>query len=259
MEKNNYFNLDGKVVVICGGMGLIGLKLVEACQKYKAKVVILDIDSKNNDLEKNNVSNIDYIDFDITNTVELDSILKKIIHKYDKIDVWINCSYPRTADYGANFEDEKDESWKANIDLHLNSYCLSTKKVAEIMKNQRFGSIINFGSIYGSLAPDFSIYDDTNITPSPAVYSAIKSGIVGFTRYVAAYYGKYGVRANVVCPGGIENNQSDIFKNNYSKKTPLGRMGKPEDIVGIIILLSSDASSYITGSCLFVDGGWSAI
>jgi len=149
-------------------------------------------------------------------------------------------------------------SWRENIDMHLNGYYFSAQKIAECMKKQRLGSIINFSSIYGIVAPDFSLYEDTNMTMPPA-YSAIKGGIVNFTKYLAAYYGKFNIRVNVVSPGGIYDAQSEKFVHRYNEKTPLGRMTDKNDITGAVTYLASDAASYVTGHNLVVDGGWSVV
>ena len=139
--------------------------------------------------------------------------------------------------------------------MHLNGYFLCCQQIAKQMKKQKSGSIINFSSIYGIVAPNFSIYDGANFT-MPAAYSAIKGGIITFTRYLATYFAEYGIRANVICPGGILDNQNKNFIKNYEEKTPMKRMGKPEDIVGSVVFLASDASSYMTGVTIIVDGGW---
>ena len=118
-------------------------------------------------------------------------------------------------------------------------------------------SLINIGSIYGVLGPNFSIYKNTEMT-MPASYSLIKGALDNFTRYLATYYAAYNIRANIVCPGGIYNNQDKKFKENYEKLIPLGRMAIPEDIVGAIVFLASDSSSYITGQTFMIDGGLSA-
>ena len=120
------------------------------------------------------------------------------------------------------------------------------------------GSIINLGSIYGIQGNDFTIYEKTDIT-SPAAYSAIKGGIINFTRYLASYFGRDGIRVNSVCPGGIFDSQNKIFVKNYEHKVPLKRMGKPEDVASTVLFLASDASSYITGATIMVDGGWTIV
>ena len=126
------------------------------------------------------------------------------------------------------------------------------------MKTKRSGSIINLASIYGIVAPDFSIYKNTKMT-MPAAYSAIKGGIISFTKYLASYYGKFNIRVNCISPGGLHDKQPQTFVKKYIKKTPLRRMARSGDIVGGIIYLASDASKYVTGHNLVIDGGFSII
>lgn len=170
----------------------------------------------------------------------------------------INNAYPRTDDWGLKFEDIPPSSWRANVDLHMNGYCLCCQKAAEQMKKQGAGSIINIGSIYGIVGPDFSIYEGTSMT-MPAAYAVIKGGIIQFTRYLASYYGASGVRVNSISPGGVFDGQDSAFVEKYSAKVPLGRMAEPDDISGAVLFLASDASKYITGHNLVVDGGWSVV
>jgi NAD(P)-dependent dehydrogenase (short-subunit alcohol dehydrogenase family) len=122
---------------------------------------------------------------------------------------------------------------------------------------QRYGNIVNIASIYGMLGPDFSIYEGTTMT-MPAEYAAIKGAIISFTRYLATYLAPYNIRVNCLSPGGIFNEQPETFVKKYNKRTPMGRMGNPEDIAGGVLFLLSDLSSYITGQNLVIDGGWSA-
>jgi NAD(P)-dependent dehydrogenase (short-subunit alcohol dehydrogenase family) len=126
------------------------------------------------------------------------------------------------------------------------------------MKAQQSGAIVNIGSTYGVVSPDFTVYDGTEMT-SPAAYTAIKGGVINFTRYLAAYFGKHGIRANCVSPGGIFDNQNPVFVKNYEHKVPLHRMGKPSDIAGPVAFLLSDDAAYVTGHNLMADGGWTCI
>lgn len=142
--------------------------------------------------------------------------------------------------------------------MHLSSYSWISRKICLIMKNQKGGSLINFGSIYGEVGANFNIYKGTKMT-SAFAYSAIKGGIANLSRYLASYFGEYNVRVNTICPGGIFDNQDKTFVKNYETQTPLKRMGKPEDIAPTVLFLASDASSYITGAIIMVDGGWTAI
>ena len=126
------------------------------------------------------------------------------------------------------------------------------------MKIQKSGSIINITSIYGVVAADFTVYEGTGGT-SPAAYSAIKGGLINFTRYLASYFGKYNIRVNCVSPGGIFDKQNSVFVKNYQNKVPMKRMGNPEDIAPSVTFLLSEDSKYITGQNLIIDGGWTSI
>ena len=172
---------------------------------------------------------------------------------YGRIDGLVNLAYPRTKDWGLKFEDISLESWRTNVDMQLNSVFYICQQVLEIMKNQHSGSIVNIGSIYGVVGNDFTIYEDYGGT-SAAAYSAIKGGIINFTRYLASYYGKYNIRVNCVSPGGIldEKNQHPSFIKRYSDKSPLKRLGNPEEIAPAITFLLSDEAS-ITD---MFNGGW---
>ena len=132
------------------------------------------------------------------------------------------------------------------------------RDVAELMKvNGVKGNIITVGSIYGMVGPDFGVYSGTEMT-MPAAYSAIKGGIINYSRYLATYYGDAGIRVNCICPGGVYNNQDSEFVRKYSERTPLGRMAKPEEIASSVLFLASDASSYVHGETFLVDGGWTS-
>ncbi len=244
------FSIKDKVIVVTGGNGLLGKEMVSTFREYGAITISVDLnfDKKGQD---------DYV-MDITNEDSVKSVVNSIVEKYSKIDGWVNNAYPRTSDWGNKFENILFDSWRKNVDMHLNGYFLCCQVVLEIMKKNRNGSLINMSSIYGHLAPDFTIYDGTNMT-MPAAYSAIKGGLTNLTRYLASYYGKFQIRVNTVSPGGIFDNQPEEFVNNYNKKVPMKRMGNPKDIVSAVYFLLSNESAYITGQNLSVDGGWSAI
>jgi NAD(P)-dependent dehydrogenase (short-subunit alcohol dehydrogenase family) len=182
--------------------------------------------------------------------------LKKALDMYGSVDVLINNAYPYNKHYGRVYEDIEFKDWRENVDMHLNGYFNVTHKVSKVMMEQRKGNIINIASIYGVLGPHFSIYRNLGIT-MPSEYSAIKGGIINFTRYLATYLASYTIRVNSISPGGIYDKQSPSFVKRYCKEVPLGRMASPLDIVGGVIYLASDASSYVTGQNLMIDGGWS--
>jgi len=243
-------SLAGKVVVITGGNGLLGKEIVDYLKKSEVRVFNLDI---NHSLEDSY-----NIKTDVTDESSVRKAIDAIVEKYQNIDGWINNAYPRTADWGVNVEEVKMESWRKNVDLQLNAYFMCCKCVLEKMKKQQFGSIVNMSSIYGIVAPDFQVYKNTQMT-MPVAYSAIKAGIINFTKYLAAYYGPFNVRVNSVSPGGIFDGQPKQFVEQYEEKVPLRRMGKPGDIAPAVAFLISDDSSYVTGHNLVVDGGWTAI
>jgi len=244
-------NLKDKIIIVTGGNGLLGNEIILQLKKQGALVINLEINIKTND-------ELTEVECDITNTKSIINSIDLILKKYSKIDGLVNNAYPRTSDWGNKFEDVKIESWKSNVDMQMNSIFYLSQRVLEIMQIQKFGSILNMASIYGVVGPDFSVYENTEMT-MPAAYAAIKGGVINFTRYLASYYGKYNIRVNCISPGGIYNNQSEIFVKNYERKVPMNRMGKTSDIAPAVCFMLSDESSYITGQNLVIDGGWTSI
>ena len=243
--------LKDKIVIITGGNGLLGSVIVEQIKREGAFCINFEINHKTNE----DLSNVEC---DITNEDSMNHALTLVIDKYKRIDGLVNNAYPRSKDWGNKFEDIKLDSWKQNIDWQLNSYFYMSQQVAIQMAKQKSGSIINMASMYGVVAPDFTVYDGTNMT-MPAGYSAIKGGLINLTRYMASYFGPKQLRVNTVSPGGIFDNQNITFVQNYEKKVPMRRMGTPDDIAPSVVFLLCDESKYITGQNLIIDGGWTAI
>ena len=252
----NLFSCKDKVALVTGGLGLIGREIVRGLNDFGASVCVADINEQPIKGLKNRAA-VNFQPLDITSEDSIRQTLEAVIKQFKKIDILVNCAYPRTSDWGARFENVSFDSWKVNVNSHLGGYFLCCQKVAEHMKRQGNGSIINFASIYGIVAPYFSIYEGSTMT-MPVAYSAIKGGIIALSKYMATYYAKDNIRVNCISPGGIFDKQTDSFVEKYAAKTPLGRMGTPEDMVGALLYLASDASSYVTGHNLIVDGGWTA-
>jgi NAD(P)-dependent dehydrogenase (short-subunit alcohol dehydrogenase family) len=252
----NLFSCKNKVALVTGGFGLIGKEIVRGLSDFGATVCVADI-NEHQMKGFENLAAVNFKQFDITSEESIRQILEAVISRFKKIDILVNCAYPRTSDWGARCEDVTFDSWKMNLNSHLGGYFLCCQKVAEQMKRQGGGSIINFVSIYGVVAPDFSIYEGSTMT-MPVAYSAIKGGIIALSKYLATYYAKDNIRVNCISPGGVFDKQPESFVARYNAKTPLGRMGTPEDMVGAVLYLATDASSYVTGHNLIVDGGWTA-
>jgi NAD(P)-dependent dehydrogenase (short-subunit alcohol dehydrogenase family) len=243
--------LNHKIIIVTGGNGLLGKSIIERLKSEGAICINFDINHTTS-------SDLTSVECDITEPKSVDFALKLVISKYSIIDGLVNNAYPRTKDWGNKFENIEYESWKQNVDWQLNSCFYLTQQIALHMSENARGSIVNMASIYGIVGPDFSIYEGTSMT-MPAAYSAIKGGLINFTRYVASYYGSKQIRVNAISPGGIFDNQNEEFVTNYTAKVPLKRLGNADDISPSVAFLLSDDSKYITGQNLIVDGGWTSI
>ncbi|MEW6506438.1 MAG: SDR family oxidoreductase [Bacteroidota bacterium] len=261
------FDLSNKTAIVTGALGLIGKEHCKALSEAGANVIVGDID-KNlcGDFAKTLVTSSIGISIDVTSPDSLKKCRDKAISTFGHIDILVNNAAindmfenPKAASEQSKFENYPLELWQKSVDVNLTGVFLCSQIFGSQMAKQKFGSIINIASTYGIAAPDQSLYkkeDGSQSFYKPPAYSATKGAVLMFTRYLAAYWGKDGVRVNSLTPGGVENSQDQFFIQKYSAKTPLGRMAKPDDYKGALIFLASDASAYMTGANLVVDGGW---
>ncbi|HYF03838.1 MAG TPA: SDR family oxidoreductase [Patescibacteria group bacterium] len=269
MSVQEIFSLDGKVAVVTGALGLIGKEHCRALSNAGASVVVADRDeAKCNEFARTLQGQTLAKGVDITNEDSVRELRDAVLKEFFKIDVLVNnaaindmVENPNADPEVSKFENYPLELWKKVLDVNVTGMYLCSQILGTEMARQKSGSIINIASTYGIVAPDQSIYRRPDgsqpFFKSPA-YPTTKGAVINFTRFLAAYWGSAGVRVNTLSPGGVENGQDEYFIQNYSKKTPLGRMAKPTDYKGAIVFLASDASSYMTGANLVVDGGWTA-
>ena len=261
------FSLENKTTIVTGALGLIGKEHCKALSEAGANIVVADIDEvKCSEFAKTLSTESLGASLDVTKPESVKNLRDKILNKFGHIDVLVNNAAindmfenPKAASEQSKFENYPLELWQKSVDVNLTGVFLCSQILGSEMAKQKSGSIINIASTYGITAPDQSLYikrDGTQSFFKPPAYSATKGAVIMFTKYLAAYWGKDGVRVNTLTPGGVENNQDEFFIEKYSAKTPLGRMANPSDYKGALIFLASSASNYMTGANLVVDGGW---
>ncbi len=266
----NAFGLEGKVAVVTGATGLLGKEHCIALSSAGASVIVADLDAKKCEAFAHELCNGAMgIGMDVTKRASLDAGLVAVMERYHAVDVLVNNAAvndmfesPTVAGEQSKFENYPEEMWRRMFDVNVTGMFLCSQTFGGQMAQQGRGSIINLASTYGIVAPDQSLYrrpDGTQMFYKSAAYPATKGAVIAFTRFLAAYWGKKGVRVNALSPGGVENAQDSVFVENYASRTPLGRMASPHDYRGALVFLASEASSYMTGANLVVDGGWTAV
>ena len=270
----NEFSLENKVSLITGANGLIGREISDAFASSSSNLIILDnteslgFDNFAEKLDTKYSIKVKSFHANISNENEINNAIEEAITYFGKIDVLVNLAaidakfdenineLPKTA-----FEDFPIDLWEKSLEVNVTGTFLITQRVAKQMLKQKNGNIINVASTYSLVAPNQNLYKFSEKDEQlfkPIDYVATKSMIPNFTRYLATFYGKKGIRANTIVPHGVVTNGKVEFIENFSKFSPLGRLCKKEELRGPFVFLASDSSSYITGSTLVVDGGWTA-
>lgn len=259
------FNVKDKVIVITGALGLLGSAYTAGFTQEGARVVVVDLDGdlcrqKAGEIAGKSGTEPLGIGCDITDRAAVSEMVAQVISRFGKIDVLINNAAHKSEHMFAPFEDFPIADWEEVMKVNVTGMFLCSQAVAGEMKKRQSGSIINISSIYGVVAPDQRIYPEAGDGKvkfnTPLVYSTSKGAVISLTRYLAAYLAGDGIRVNTVTPGGVYQGQDETFVARYRERCPMARMATPEEIFHAVYFLASDASSYITGHNLVVDGGW---
>lgn len=258
------FRLDNKVAIVTGGAGLFGKPISMALAEAGAQVIVASRDESKckefaASIRSKNL-NAEGMFLDLSDENSILEFTESINDKYGRIDILVNNAVSREG--LKDLEEVSKKEWEAAQNINSTGMILLTQAVIKLMRKQRSGNIINIGSIQGSVGPNFPVYGNTGMT-SPINYTYDKWAMVGFTKWIANYYGKFNIRANCISPGGYGPGVAKMigkneFVENYKRLTPLGRFADDEDIKGPVVFLASDASAFITGHNLLVDGGWTS-
>jgi NAD(P)-dependent dehydrogenase (short-subunit alcohol dehydrogenase family) len=265
------FNLEGQVAIVTGGVGLLGKEFCRTLAQANASVVVADLNESATSKVADDLCAGGYtalgVGVDVTNPVSVRQMVEKTLEAFGRVDVLV-CSAAmdpkfdnsQPGQFRNTFEDYPLEAWQQALDVNLTGMFLCTQAAVKPMLAQNHGVIINICSTYGLAGPDQRIYERPGQPQQykPVFYSVTKSGVLGLTRYLATYYAGKNIRANALTPGGVYNNHDETFVKNYSYRTVMGRMANLDEMNGAMLYLASDASSYMTGSNLVVDGGWTA-
>jgi len=265
------FSLKKKVIIVAGGAGQIGFAMAQILADAGAKVIIADIDlemaqRKMDDLESNEIrERLTLKQLDVTREAEIKKLYNEVAEEFGSLYGLVNSFHfkgnTRKLDTSSNFfaalEEYPAEAWDRVHDVNLRGSFLMVQHAIPLFKKAGAGVVVNISSTYGIVSANKSIYGDSGIN-SPVSYGTSKAALIQLSRYLATHLAEQNIRVNTLSPGGVYNNQSDQFVQNYEALTPLRRMAKAEEYQGPILFLMSDASSYMTGSNLVVDGGWTA-
>jgi len=251
----NQFTLRGKTALVAGGHGLYGDAIVRGFANAGVRTYIAARDMEALNILKQGNSNIIPLYLDLASKDSINALAEELFARADAVDILVNNAVARTM----RSYDDTWESFAKSMEINATGTFYLTRRVGDQMKRQGHGSIVNIGSMQGMVGPDSFLYEGLDMTGFIPDYFFHKSGMINLTRFMASYYGLSGVRCNCICPGGVFSEKLPLeFVRRYNQRTMLGRMANPDDIVGLVMFLASDASQYITGTSIPVDGGYTA-
>lgn len=266
---NKSFDLTGRTAVVTGGGGILGTGFCKVLAAYGARVAVMDVNLRAAEEAVQTIRRVNpsaelaAYACNVADPEQVQQTVADIVQRFGGIDILHNNAATKTGDlqkFFEPFETYELSTWREIMSVNIDGMFLMAQAVGKQMVAQgRGGSIIQTASIYGVVAPDQRIYEGSQYMGrainTPAVYSTSKAAVIGLTQYLASYWGEHGIRVNTLTPGGVESGQNDVFSKRYSARVPLGRMAQAGEMESALLFLASDASSYVTGHNLIVDGG----
>ena len=267
MTALDKFQLGGKVALVTGGAGILGQKFCAGLAEAGAKVAVVDLETSAAQAAAARLGeNAVGFGCDIADPTSVQACVAAVIARFGFIDILHNNAATKSRDVRAfftSFEDYSLDTWREVMAVNIDGMFLMAQAVGKHMVARgQGGAVIQTASIYGLVGPDSRIYEGSDYLGgpinTPAVYAASKAAVVGLTKWLATHWAKSGIRVNCLVPGGVSSGQNGVFSERYSERVPLGRMAQADEMVPALLYLASDASSYVTGQVLAVDGGWTA-
>jgi NAD(P)-dependent dehydrogenase (short-subunit alcohol dehydrogenase family) len=271
--RGNYrrlFDLSGRVAVVTGGIGILGRHFCAGLADHGARVAVIDLDDRKceefaSELTQTYGTDCLGLGCDITDPAQVKVMADQVQSELGPITILHNNAATKGRDLDRCFESAETyslDTWREIMAVDLDGVFIVAQEIGSRMAQKGRGSIVQMGSVYGVVGPDQRIYEGSKYLGRaincPPVYSAAKAGIIGLTRYFSAYWGHRGVRVNALTPGGVSSGQNETFDRRYSARVPMNRMANADELVGALVFLASDASSYVTGQTIIVDGGLTA-
>ena len=267
MDPLSTFRLDGKVALVTGGAGILGQKFCAGLAQAGARVAVVDLDAEAARAAAASMGGqAQGFGCNVADPASVQVCVAAVIERFGAIDILHNNAATKSHDvraFFAPFEDYSLATWREVMSVNIDGMFLMAQAVGKhMMARGKGGAVIQTASIYGLVGPDSRIYEGSDYLGgpinTPAVYAASKAAVVGLTKWLATHWASQGIRVNCLVPGGVSSGQNSVFSARYAERVPMGRMAQAEEIVPALLYLASDASSYVTGQVLAVDGGWTA-